>query len=161
MTPLAWGHDETSAPASRVPLRSAAVIAFASQATAVGVALFWTLYYTVGMAPAKPPACYEAYEAAFLWPDLALAAALFAAGPLIRRRHPAATALTSAAGGALMFLGGLDVSFNLQQGVYAGSVQDLVANGVINLYALIFGATAVVWCSRTSGALRARRPDGR
>jgi hypothetical protein len=43
------------------------------------------------------------------------------------------------AAGALIFLGLLDFSFNLQNGVYTASTLDLAINGFINAWCVGFG----------------------
>ncbi len=48
--------------------------------------------------------------------------------------------------GALIFLGLLDFSFNYQNGIYALSTADLLLNGFINLWCVIFGIVLAVKC---------------
>ncbi len=108
-------------------------------ATALGIAAFWIAFFTIGLAPQGAPACYLAFERAFPLPDAALAAALLAAGISLRRGRPQGYALGLAAAGGLVFLGLLDASFNLQQGIYALSSGDLLTNAAINLWCVGLG----------------------
>lgn len=108
-------------------------------ATAVGIAAFWAAFFTVGLAPDRPPECYLAFERSFPLPDGALALALLAAGVLVRRGAPPGRALALVASGGLVFLGLLDLSFNLQQGVYASSTTDLAVNALINAWCVLLG----------------------
>ena len=113
--------------------------------TAVGLILFWIAFFTVGMAPDKPPACYFAYEHSFPVPDCLLAVLLLAAGILLMKNRPVALKLSLVASGALMFLGVLDFCFNIQNGIYTASTLDLVINAFINLWCVGFGlATAIL-----------------
>jgi hypothetical protein len=111
---------------------------FLSLATSLGLILFWGAFFTVGMAPANPPACYFAYEHSFPLPDILLAVALLA-WALLELRGKGSAALRSAAGGALIFLGVLDISFNAQNGVYASSMMDMISNAFINVWCVLFG----------------------
>jgi hypothetical protein len=113
--------------------------------TAAGLILFWIAFFTVGMAPDNPPACYFAYEHAFPLPDGLLAVLLLVTGIMLMKNSPAALKLSLVASGALMFLGVLDFGFNIQNGVYTASTLDLVINAFINLWCVGFGlVTAVV-----------------
>ncbi|MBM3119483.1 MAG: hypothetical protein FJ006_08050 [Chloroflexi bacterium] len=112
--------------------------------TAAGLILFWIAFSTVGLAPENPPPCYFAYEHAFPLPDICLALLLLAAGVLLLRRSPLGRTLSLIAAGALIFLGLLDFSFNLQNGIYLTSVLDLVLNAFINAWCVAFGAI-IIW----------------
>jgi hypothetical protein len=112
--------------------------------TGVGLVLFWIGFFTVGLAPENPPACYFAYEHSFPLPDIILAMVLLAGGALSLKGRPAGAKLLIAGGGALVFLGVLDFSFNIQNGMYALSALDLVLNAFINLWCVGFGAALVV-----------------
>jgi hypothetical protein len=107
--------------------------------TAAGLILFWIAFFTLGMAPEKPPACYFAYEHAFPLPDGLLALLLLAAGFLLMKGKGLGTKLSFVAAGALMFLGFLDFAFNLQNGIYAASSLDLAINAFINAWCVGFG----------------------
>lgn len=109
---------------------------------------YWVVFCTMGMAPLRPPQCYFAYERAFLVPDVLVALAMIAAATLRLRRHPFGRPLTVACGGSLAFLGLLDASFNVQNGVYASSTLDLWTNAGLNLYCVAFGATLVLATAR-------------
>jgi hypothetical protein len=107
--------------------------------TSVGLILFWLAFFTVGLAPDKAPPCYFAYEYSFPFPDTLLAILLLVAGDRLMRSRPGGRALSLIAAGALVFLGLLDFSFNLQNGVYLTSTIDLVLNAFINIWCVGFG----------------------
>ncbi|HRZ25723.1 MAG TPA: hypothetical protein P5346_06245 [Spirochaetota bacterium] len=107
--------------------------------TAIGLILFWTGFFTIGLAPESPPPGYFEYEHSFPLPDLILAAALLAAAWMLRRGKPAGRTLSLVCAGALIFLGVLDFSFNIQNGMYAISAMDLVLNAFINAWCVLLG----------------------
>ena len=120
--------------------------------TGVGLVLFWVAFFTVGLAPDNAPLCYYAYEHSFPLPDGVLALLLLAAGILLLRSRLAGRTLSLIAAGALVFLGLLDFSFNLQNGVYLTSTIDLVLNAFINIWCVVFGVAIAVLIGRKPGA---------
>lgn len=120
--------------------------------TAVGLILFWAAFFTVGMAPENPPDCYFAYEHAFPLPDGLLAVLLLVAGIMMMKNSPTALKLSLVAAGSLMFLGLLDFSFNIQNGIYTASTVDLVLNAFINLWCCGFGLAMAIMIMREKGA---------
>jgi hypothetical protein len=111
--------------------------------TGTGIILFWIAFFTVGLAPTHPPECYFAYEHAFPPPDIILSIALIASGILLLKGRPAGVKLSLISAGGLIFLGILDISFNLQNGVYLISTGELISNGFINLWCVGFGLTII------------------
>jgi len=116
--------------------------------TSVGLILFWLAFFTVGLAPDKAPPCYYAYEHSFPLPDTLLAILLLVAGDRLLRSRPGGRALSLIAAGALVFLGLLDFSFNLQNGIYMTSTVDLVLNAFINIWCVGFGLAIAVLIGR-------------
>ncbi len=123
------------------------IIPILELATAAGLILFWIAFFTVGLAPENPPQCYFAYEHAFPLPDICLALLLLTSGILLLRQNRLGRALSLVAAGALIFLGLLDFSFNLQNGVYTASAIDLALNAFINAWCVAFGAI-IIWRNR-------------
>ena len=120
--------------------------------TAVGVILFWIAFFTVGLAPENAPTCYFAYEHSFPLPDGMLAVLLLTAGILLMLNKPWGFKLSLVAAGALVFLGFLDFSFNIQNGVYLTSTIDLVLNAFINIWCVGFGLALIIMIGRKAGA---------
>ncbi len=113
---------------------------------AIGIAAFWAVFFALGPGAIADPAgerVYLAFETAFPVADgcLALTLALAGSGLLRGRRH--GPPLSLAAGGALVFLGLLDASFNAVQGIYQAGPTRAVVNGLVNL-ACIGGGVAVI-----------------
>ena len=120
--------------------------------TAAGLVLFWIGFFTIGLAPDKPPAGYFAYEHSFPVCDITLAVVLLIGSIWSLKGQARGITLLAAGGGALVFLGILDISFNLQNGMYSISVMDMILNAFINLWCVIFGAVIVAKMMRISRA---------
>lgn len=112
--------------------------------TGVGLLVFWGLFLTGNIAPVREPPGFWTFERAFVVPDTVLAFGLFAAGLLLRRGHPRGPALSLATGGALVFLGLVDLSFNIRGGVFAVLDADALASGAINAWCLGFGSALLL-----------------
>jgi len=128
------------------------LIATLEVVTGVGLILFWLAFFTVGLAPDKAPPCYYAYEHAFPLPDGVLAILLLVAGILLMKSRPWGRPLSLIAAGALVFLGLLDFSFNLQNGIYLTSTIDLVLNAFINIWCVGFGLAIALLIGRKAVA---------
>ena len=114
-------------------------IAILELLTGVGLILFWIGFFTIGLAPKNPPKGYMEYEHSFPLPDGLLAVLLLVAGTLILLNIPVGRNLSMIAAGALLFLGVLDFSFNIQNGVYKISKSDLILNAFLNIWCVGFG----------------------
>ena len=112
--------------------------------TGIGIILFWIGFFTIGLAPKNPPQCYFTYEHSFPLPDGLLAILLLVAGILLMLHNPLGSKLSLVAAGALVFLGLLDFSFNIQNGIYMTSKVDLVLNAFINVWCVGFGVAIAV-----------------
>jgi len=112
--------------------------------TGIGIILFWIGFFTIGLAPENPPQCYYAYEHSFPLPDGLLAILMLVAGTLLLLNNPWGSHLSLVAAGALVFLGVLDFSFNIQNGVYKISKGDLILNAFLNVWCVVFGVAIAV-----------------
>lgn len=119
-------------------------------ATGIGVILFWTAFFTVGLAPSSPPPGYMEFEHAFPFPDILLALGLFRAAALLRHaaaeRRRQGVALSLVCAGALLFLGVLDFSFNIQNGMYTISAADGVQSALVQAWCIGFGLYLIWRC---------------
>jgi hypothetical protein len=106
--------------------------------TAIGLVLFWTAFFTVGYANDAYPVCYETFEKCFPLPDSFITIVLLCAW-WKGRSGGSARDLTRVAGGAMIFLGLCDISFNAMNGMYTISTAELLMNGFINVWCLGFG----------------------
>ena len=120
------------------------VTAILELVTGVGLILFWVGFFTIGLAPKNPPKGYLEYEHSFPLPDGLLAVLLLVAGTLLLLNNTLGGNLSLIAAGALIFLGVLDFSFNIQNGIYKISKSDLILNAFINLWCVGFGMAIAV-----------------
>jgi hypothetical protein len=115
--------------------------------TAGGLLLYWLLFFTVGLAPENPPPGYFVFQRSFTVSDIVLALVLITAGGFLlgedAARRVIGRRLSLVCAGALIFLGGLDISFNFQNGIYATLSIDLVLEMAINVWCLGFGLLLV------------------
>lgn len=118
--------------------------------TAVGLVLFWIGFFTIGLAPDHPPAGYFVYEHSFPVPDITLSFVLLIGSIWSLKGREQGITILAAGGGALVFLGVLDMSFNFQNGMYSISVIDMILNAFINLWCVIFGVAIVVKMMKVS-----------
>jgi hypothetical protein len=119
-------------------------IAILELLTGVGLILFWIGFFTIGLAPKNPPPGYLAYEHSFPLPDGLLSILLLAAGILLLLNNPWGSHLSLIAAGALVFLGVLDFSFNIQNGIYKLTKSDLILNAFLNVWCVGFGIAIAV-----------------
>ena len=118
-------------------------IAILEIVTAVGLIAYWLLFFTVGLAPENAPPGYFVFQHSFTGPDVILSlcfimAATMLLGPdAVRRKTGRALSLVCA--GSLLFLGLLDISFNLLNGIYGVVSLDMLTEVGVNLWCMGFG----------------------
>ncbi len=124
--------------------------------TAAGTAAYWIAFFAAGNAlHSSETDAYVAFEHAFPAADTWMASAAIAAAIGLVRRRPWAVLAGIAAGSALVFLGLLDVLFNLEQGLYARLSAAMAVETVINLFCLAAGPFFVVYFWRHRARLGA------
>jgi len=122
-----------------IEIKGLKTIAVLELLTGMGLILFWIGFFTIGLAPENPPPCYFAYEHSFPLPDIILSIAMLASGILLLKNKTSGRKLSLVCAGGLMFLGILDFSFNIQNGLYMISTLDLILNAFINIWCVAFG----------------------
>jgi hypothetical protein len=114
--------------------------------TAAGTAAYWIGFFAAGEAlHSSDTDVYLAFERAFPAADAWMATAALAAAVGLARRRPWAVAAGIAAGSALIFLGLMDVSFNLEHGLYASPSGAMAVEVAINAFCLATGPLFVTW----------------
>lgn len=106
-------------------------------ATAIGTSIFWIVFFTIGFENAAYPSCYKVFEYCFPLPDSFMIAMLFLA--FLNRRNERWKKFTLVAGGAMIFLGLCDFSFNSMNRMYTISAADGFLNVFINAWSVGFG----------------------
>jgi uncharacterized membrane protein (DUF2068 family) len=123
-----------------------ALLCFAFAATLA----YWIVFFTSGDVQVRKDAVYIAFEKSFLPADawMALCALLGAIGLWRRRAWGFLFALLAAS--SAIFLGLMDVTFNLNEGIYAIGGSDTLIEIIINLLTLLLGPVVIlyVWKNR-------------
>ncbi len=139
-----------AATCSGAAVPSARVLAVLLGLTGLVTVLYWVLYFTTGAVQAETSAVYIAFENSFPAADgwMSLACFLGAAGLWLRRHWGLLFSLC--AGSAMIFLGLMDVLFNLENGMYAVIAGEMAFEILINVWTLGFGAflLAFLWPRR-------------
>ncbi|ACL06518.1 conserved hypothetical protein [Desulfatibacillum aliphaticivorans] len=112
--------------------------------TGAGIICFWIAFFTVGLAPENPPDGYFAFEHSFPLPDGVLCLGLIASGILLLKGSPKGRTLGLISAGGLLFLGLIDFSFNIQNGMYAMGLGESLPNMFINAWCVGLGAALAV-----------------
>jgi hypothetical protein len=131
-----------------IEIKGLKTIASLELLTGIGLIIFWIGFFTIGLAPENPPPCYFAYEHSFPLPDIILSIAMLASGILLLKNKASGRNLSLVCAGGLMFLGILDFSFNIQNGIYMTSAVDLALNAFINVWCVGLGVAIVVLINR-------------
>lgn len=116
-------------------------------ATAVGILLFWILFFTIGFENPKYPSYYTKFEHSFPLPDTFLCIVLFLA--FKNRSTTNWKIYTLIASGAMVFLGLCDFSFNILNGMYQVGIIDSMMNAFINIWCVSFGLFQIFYVQKT------------
>jgi hypothetical protein len=122
----------------REPRGSTAVIVLLWSSAAITV-LYWVVFFTGGEVQSSEAECYLVFERAFPAADLWLAVASIAAAEGLRRRREWAVLFGIVAGSAAIYLGCMDVLYNLENDMYARWNGPIAGEVVINLFCFTFG----------------------
>jgi hypothetical protein len=114
----------------------------------IGTILYWVAFFTSGVVQATQDPCYLAFERAFPAADAWTAATAIAAGSAFWRRRPGAVLFGIAAGSGFVFLGLMDVLYNLEHGMYAVHTAEMANEIVINVFCLTVGPAAIAYAWR-------------
>ena len=131
------------------PLGLNAIIVWLWVASALNV-LYWILFFS-GTLQASHDPVYLGFEAAFPAADAWLTIASIMCAEGLRRRRSWAVLYGIAAGSAFIYLGLMDMLYNLEHGTYLLHLSgELVAEVAINVTCFVFGPllTWYVWRHR-------------
>lgn len=112
--------------------------------TAVCTIAYWVVYFTSGAVQADHSEIYIAFENAFPAADGWMCLACFLATAGLLRGRSWGVLFGVAAGSAMIFLGLMDVLFNLEQNMYALGGAEMAVESFINVWTLGFGSF-VIW----------------
>jgi len=122
---------------------------------AVGIVFFWIAFFTTDLISFNDPhlkEIYLAFESAFPVPDIYLSLVLTIGGIGLLKKKSYGSLFSLMGGASLIFLGLLDISFNIQHGIYLTGVGEGILNILINLLCLGGGIFLVlaIWKNRTN-----------
>jgi hypothetical protein len=119
--------------------------------TFVATLAYWLIYYTSGDVQVRQDEVYLAFENAFPAADtwMAICALLGAIGLLRKRIWGFLFGLLAAS--SLVYLGLMDVTFDLNQGIYALGGVDTAIEVLINLFCLIVGPLIIIYLWKNRG----------
>lgn len=107
---------------------------------AIGFIGFWIYFFVIENKNPENSEVYLSFERSFPVPDLGFVTpTLFISAIGLLMNEPFGIFFTIVSGSALLFLGLLDISFNIQNGGYTKGISDTIMNLVINLVCVIFG----------------------
>jgi hypothetical protein len=112
-----------------------------------GTFAYWLAFFTSGIVQATSEPCYLVFERTFPAADAWTAVAAILAGVALLRRRPPAVLFGIAAGSGFVFLGLMDVLYNLEHGMYAVRTPEMAYEALINVVCLTLGPATMryVW----------------
>ena len=122
--------------------------------TAAVTVLYWLVFFTSGAVHSTAEECYLVFERAFPLADAWLATLCVVAAEGLRRQREWAVLAGVAAGSALVYLGGMDVLYNLENGMYARINAAMAGEVAINVWSWTFGPFLVAYFWRHRRRLR-------
>ncbi len=123
---------------SKASLKGVGIVIGLLYFTAVAIVAYWVSFFTGGEVMATQDNCYIIFQRNFPAPDgmIAFASILCAEG--LRRRKEWATLWGLVAVGGLLFLGLIDISYNLWNNMYFNVSGEIGAEIIINIYCMGF-----------------------
>lgn len=120
---------------------------------AAGFVLFWISFFFADVVQISDPhleEVYLAFESAFPVADACLSAVLVIGGVGLLRKKSTGRFFTLIGGSSLVFLGLLDITFNIRHGIYLLGWSEAALNVFINLVCLGAGVFLIlmIWKSR-------------
>ena len=136
----------------RFPSRLVVAVIVLLLVFSLGVIAYWVSFYTSGDVNLNADADYLAFERAFTAADLmtAVLAIVSAIGLMLRRGWGVLFGLVCA--GGILFLGFMDISYDLTHGIYLAVSGPMVAEVLINLFCVVVAPIIIVtlWRNRRS-----------
>jgi hypothetical protein len=115
---------------------------------AVVTLAYWVNYFVAGDVRAVPDLWYTAFEDAFPVADGWMSVCMIAAGVGLWRGQPSAPLFGLMAGSALMYLAAMDITFNVERGLYRllPASGPMVTEAIINVASLALGIVTLAMC---------------
>lgn len=124
--------------------------AFVMKGVAVAVAAYWAEFFTAGKVRTSDDRTYLDFERAFPLADAYMAAAYVAAGLLLSRQRPEAVPVGIAAGSAMVFLGSMDLLYDIEHRKFSERTPDMGIETMLVAFSLAFGPLTMIrmWRAR-------------
>jgi hypothetical protein len=119
--------------------------------TGIGTLLYWANYFAAGDVRVSLERWYTAFEDSFPAADTWMALTALAAGIGLWRGAAWATRAGLLVGSALIFLAAMDITFNIENGLYglAATSSPMQFEIVVNAWTLLLGVFTVSACWKT------------
>jgi hypothetical protein len=117
-------------------------------AFAVGLVFFWTEFFGGGSNRVSHDAFYVMFESQFVAADIVTGIAGLVCAAGLWRDAQWAQVWGGVFAGGLLFLGCMDVSYNLYAGNYARLGPAMLVENVINVYCFVFGPYLIYYLVR-------------
>jgi hypothetical protein len=123
---------------------------FLMKGVAAAVAAYWAEFFTSGRVRTSEDRAYVDFERAFPLADAYMAAAYMAAGLLLSRQRPEAVPVGIAAGSAMVFLGGMDLLYDLEHRKFSERTPEMGFETMLVAFSLVFGPLTMIrmWRAR-------------
>lgn len=126
------------------------VHAFLMSGAAVATVAYWVEFFTTGNVKTSDDPAYVDFQQAFPLADAYMAGAFLLAARNLRLQRPEAVPTGIAAGSAMVFLGGMDLLYNLQHHKFADRTPEMAVEAGIVTFSLVFGPVTMLrlWRAR-------------
>ena len=136
--------------------RSARTLGAILLTAGAGALAYWLAFFTSGIVQVTSEPCYLVFEQAFPAADAWTAVAAILAGVSLLRCRPPAVLFGIAAGSGSIFLGLMDVLYNLEHGMYALRTGAMAYEALINVVCLTLGPATMFYVWRWRDAFDPR-----
>ncbi len=118
--------------------------------TFIATLAYWVIYFTSGDVQVRQDEVYLAFENAFPAADAWMAACALLGAVGLWRRRPWGLLFGLLAASSAIFLGLMDVTFNLNEGIYAIGGAETAIEVIINVFCLAAGPLSILylWANR-------------
>jgi hypothetical protein len=131
--------------------KSIKILAYLQIIYALGIIIFWILFFIFENSNSEKSEIFLAHERAFPVPDLGYLTPCLLIGSIgLLRKKNYGFLFSLLAGSSLIFLALLDTTFGILQGLFTSDLTDSLVYGFISLALMIFGIITilVLWTNR-------------
>ncbi|MES2489609.1 MAG: hypothetical protein V4607_07430 [Pseudomonadota bacterium] len=107
--------------------------------TTLATLAYWLVYFMSGATMVRTDNVYTSFENAFPLADAWMAVGYLLAAIFLLKGDRRAVLWGICAGSAMIFLGAIDILFNIEQGLFTHGSAEMAAEIVINIFCWTFG----------------------